>query len=187
MTRPASAANASAGASRPARTYCPVGSGPFQSTSNGSPTTEAIPSSQRPSGGCSALSRKTCSTTAAIEEMPTSILQDLEIGPAGADVERFVDRQPWSIQRHHHRETRADRHRERESTGRSTLGSRPSRPSPGPGFHRGIVFFGASDRSVVTGSPPKLVSCESFGHPGELELSAEVSRSVAPAFLLWLR
>ena len=63
VTRQTSAANASAGAARPANTYCPVGSGPFQRVSTGSPSSDAIPSSQRPSGGCSALSRKTRSTT----------------------------------------------------------------------------------------------------------------------------
>ena len=45
--------------------------GPRQSMiSNGSPSVEAIPSSQRPSGGCSALSRKTRSTTSRLEEPP---------------------------------------------------------------------------------------------------------------------
>ncbi len=60
---PTSVPNVRAGANRPARTYEPVGSGPLRRTSKGSPRTEAIPRSQRPSGGCSALSRKTSTTT----------------------------------------------------------------------------------------------------------------------------
>ena len=83
-------------------------------TSKGSPRVEASPSSQRPRGGCSALSAKTESTTFAVEESPPAGAEGRDVRPAGPHVERLVDRQAGAVQREDDGQPGDGPHRHRE-------------------------------------------------------------------------
>ena len=116
----------------------PVGSAPSSRISNGSPSVEAIPSSQRPSGGCSALSRKTRSTTARSKNRQPWARKVAHVRPARPHVERLVDRQPRVAQRQHHRQAGRQAH-EPAPGGRCELRHASSPSSlPGLGCHRRV-------------------------------------------------
>ena len=134
-----------------------MGSRPFSRISNGSAATEAIPSSQRPRGGCSALSRNTWSTTARVREMPAFLPEDLHIIAAGTHVERFVDGQSGAVQGQDHGQGGEYPAGRRRAIGHPASGSIrssgevPSCPDAGP---NGAGSCG-SRRDGVSGSSPK--------------------------------
>ena len=116
-----------------------------------------------------------------VEEMPTSGSQDFEIGPAGPHIERFVDRQPGSIQRQDHRQTRADPHRHRERPDRinarlATLSTEARTEISSPkGFPAGGWSLGHS------GSLAQLILWRFLRPSPCLKISEEVAHAVAAA------